>query len=427
VVGDASSDSFLCQTCCARCNQNTFKIKCVEVISAIAGNGLIRSTSGLRIDNGVAGRVLAIFMASDGNKRIRVKLGERSYDILIGRGLIQHAATFFQAAKLGKRGVVITDTTVAPLYADQLAKALNAGGITVTVVTVPAGESSKSLRQANQLLEKMPGLGLDRHSFVVGLGGGVAGDLAGFVAGTYLRGLAFVQIPTTLLAQVDSSVGGKTGVNLPQGKNLVGVFHQPQLVLADISLLTTLPERELRAGFAEVIKTAAIADARFFGWLEKNYRRVLRCEPAALTETVRRCCEIKAAVVGADEREGGRRAILNFGHTLGHALETMADYSGLLHGEAIAIGMNCAARLSVRHAGLSPAAATRIVNLCQTSGLPVRLGTAKGGPALQTAMRLDKKAIGGHLRFVLLRRLGQAVVSDAVTNTDIEEVINECR
>ena len=370
---------------------------------------------------------MAIFMASDGNKQVRVKLGERSYDIQIGRGLIKQAATFFHAAKLGNRGVVITDSTVAPLYAGKLTKALRAGGITVTVITIPAGELSKSLRQANRLLEKMPGLGLDRHSFVVGLGGGVAGDLAGFVAGTYLRGLAFVQIPTTLLAQVDSSVGGKTGVNLPQGKNLVGVFHQPRLVLADTALLATLPERELRAGFAEVIKTGAIYDTKFFSWLEKNYRRVLRREPAALAMTVRRCCEIKAAVVGTDEREGGHRAILNFGHTIGHAMEALADYAGLLHGEAIAIGMNCAARLSVRHAGLTTAAAARIVNLCQASGLPVRIGATYGLKALQSAMRLDKKAIGGRLRFVLLQRLGQAVVSDSVTDADIEEVINECR
>jgi len=373
------------------------------------------------------GEYWLLFMASDGNKRVRVKLGERSYDILIGRGLIEQLATLFAAAKLGKRGVVITDATVAPLYANKLVAALGAGGYVVEVMTVPAGELSKSLRKANRLLEQLPGVGLDRQSFVVGLGGGVAGDLAGFVAGTYLRGLAFVQVPTTLLAQVDSSVGGKTGVNLPQGKNLVGVFHQPRLVVADTETLATLPERELRAGFAEVIKTGAIYDAQFFGWLEKNYRRVMRREPAALVETVRRCCEIKAAVVSADEREGGRRAILNFGHTIGHAMEALADYTGLLHGEAIAIGMNCAAGLSVRCAGLPAAEAQRIVKLCQASGLPVRVGDGYNLTALREAMRVDKKAVGGQLRFVLLKRLGQAVVSDAVTDADIEEVVNECR
>ena len=273
----------------------------------------------------------------------------------------------------------------------------------------------------------MPGFGLDRHSFIVGLGGGVAGDLAGFVAGTYLRGLAFVQVPTTLLAQVDSSVGGKTGVNLAQGKNLVGVFHQPRLVVADTGTLATLPDRELRAGFAEAIKTGAIYDADFFKWMETNYRRVLRREPAALAETVRRCCEIKAAVVGADEREGGQRAILNFGHTIGHAMEALADYTGLLHGEAIAIGMHCAARLSVRCAGLPAADAQRIVKLCKVSGLPVRIGDDYNLAALRAAMRVDKKAVGGRLRFVLLKRLGQAVVSDAVTDAEIEEAVHECR
>lgn len=366
-------------------------------------------------------------MASDGNKQVRVKLGERSYNIRIGHGLIDQAATLFNSAKLGKRGVVITDTTVAPLYADKLLAALAAGGYSVKVVTVPAGELSKTLRQVNRLLEQMPRFGLDRQSFVVGLGGGVVGDLAGFVAGTYLRGLAFVQVPTTLLAQVDSSVGGKTGVNLPQGKNLVGVFHQPRLVIADTGTLATLPDRELRAGFAEAIKTGAIYDAKFFGWLEKNYRRVLRREPAAVAETVRRCCEIKAAVVGADEREGGRRAILNFGHTIGHAMEALADYTGLLHGEAVAIGMHCAARLSVRQAGLPNAAGQRIVRLCKASGLPVRVGDGDNLAALRSAMRLDKKAVGGCLRFVLLQRLGHAVVSDAVTDADIAEVVHECR
>ena len=366
-------------------------------------------------------------MASDGNKRVRVQLGERSYDILIGRGLIAQAATLFQRAQLGNRGVIITDATVEPLYAGKLTAALAAGGFAVKVVTVPAGESSKSLRQAHRLLEHMPGLGLDRHSFVVGLGGGVVGDLAGFVAGTYLRGLAFVQVPTTLLAQVDSSVGGKTGVNLPQGKNLVGVFHQPRLVVADTGTLATLPKRELCAGFAEVIKTGAIADAKFFGWLEKNYRRVLRREPAAVAAVVRRCCEIKAAVVRADEREGGRRAILNFGHTLGHAMEALADYTGLLHGEAVAIGMNCAVRLSVRRSKLAPADAQRVVHLCQQSGLPVRVAEGWDYAALRAAMRLDKKAVGSRLRFVLLARLGRAVLSDAVTEAEIEEVVHECR
>ena len=363
-------------------------------------------------------------MASDGNKRVRVKLGERSYDILIGRGLIEQAATYFTAAKLGKRGIIITDTTVEQLYANKLVAALEAGGFAIKLLTIPAGELSKSLRQANRLLEKMPGLGLDRHSFVVGLGGGVAGDLAGFVAGTFLRGLPFVQVPTTLLAQVDSSVGGKTGVNLPQGKNLVGVFHQPRLVLADTGTLATLPERELRAGFAEVIKTGAIYDAKFFGWLEENYRRVLRREPAALAETVRRCCEIKAAVVGADEREGGLRAILNFGHTIGHAMEALADYTGLLHGEAIAIGQVAAARLSRQQSGLSAAEAQRIQVLLERAGLPTA-ASAKGQEIerLLAAMRLDKKVSDGQVKFVLARKIGEVLWGQAVPEALIRQTL----
>ena len=268
---------------------------------------------------------------------------------------------------------------------------------------------------------------LDRKSFVVALGGGVVGDLAGFVAATYLRGIAFVQVPTSLLAMVDSSVGGKTGVNLPQGKNLVGSFHQPRLVLADIGTLSTLPARELRAGFAEVIKTAAIRDAKFFAWLEQHYRQVLALEPAAVTRVVRRCCEVKADVVSRDERESGLRAILNFGHTVGHAMEALADYHGVLHGEAVAMGMVCAAELSVKCGGLKREEAERIRRLIADSRLPIALGQGYEWRDLLAAMKLDKKASAGRLRFVLLDRLGHAVVSAAVTDRMIREVVHVCR
>jgi 3-dehydroquinate synthase len=268
---------------------------------------------------------------------------------------------------------------------------------------------------------------LDRQSFVIALGGGVVGDLAGFVAASYLRGIALVQIPTSLLAQVDSSVGGKTGVNLPQGKNLVGAFYQPKLVLADTGTLGTLPERELRSGFAELIKHGAIRDAEFFEWLEREYERVLALDPEAVAHVVRRCCEIKAEVVSTDERESGLRAILNFGHTLGHAMEALSEYVGLLHGEAISMGMCCGARLSVKRAGLSEAEATRLHDLIAASGLPTRLGTSFKLEELLATARLDKKARNGRLRFVLLKQLGGAVVSDAVTDADIVEVANVCR
>jgi 3-dehydroquinate synthase len=360
-------------------------------------------------------------------KRVRVDLGERSYDILIGGGLLSQAADYLRPLKLGKRGVIITDTNVESRYAGALREALGKGGFTVEVLSVPAGEASKSLRQANRLFEKMPSLGLDRQSFVIALGGGVVGDLAGFVAASYLRGLAFVQMPTSLMAQVDSSVGGKVGVNLPQGKNLVGAFYQPKLVLADTDTLATLPARELRSGFAEVIKHGAIRDAEFFGWLEREYKQVLSLQPEAVTRVVRRCCEIKAEVVSADERESGLRAILNFGHTLGHAMEALSDYVGLLHGEAISMGMCCSAWLSVKRAGLSEADAKRIGDLLTASSLPTRLGASFKVEELLATARLDKKARNGKLRFVLLKRLGEAVVSDAVTDADLVEVVDVCR
>jgi len=359
--------------------------------------------------------------------RVRVSLGERSYEIVIGKGLLTQAGELMETLALGKRGVILTDGNVGPLYAGKLRDSLARAGKEVTELTIPAGESSKSLRQVVRLLEKMPGLGLDRHSFIIALGGGVVGDLAGFVAATYLRGIAFVQVPTSLLAMVDSSVGGKTGVNLPQGKNLVGAFYQPRLVIADIGLLKTLPARELRSGFAEVIKTAAIRDAKFFSWLEKNHRRVLALEPAAVVRAVRHCCEIKAEVVGADERESGLRAILNFGHTIGHAMEALRDYQGLLHGEAVATGMVCAAELSVKHAGLKRAEADRLRALVAASRLPVRVGKQYAVQDLLKATRLDKKAKAGKVKFVLLPRLGAAVSSEAVTDADIEEVVHVCR
>jgi 3-dehydroquinate synthase len=378
----------------------------------------------------VAGCNRANFMDSkstDAPHRVRVELGERSYDILIGKGLLSQAAEHLRPLKLGKRGVIITDSNVESRYAGVLCDALGKGGCTAEVLSVPAGEASKSLRQANRLFEKLPSLGLDRHSFMIALGGGVVGDLAGYVAACYLRGIALVQIPTSLLAQVDSSVGGKTGVNLPQGKNLVGVFYQPKLVLADTDTLGTLPERELRSGFAEVIKHGAIRDAAFFEWLEREHRRVLALDPEAVAHVVRHCCEIKAEVVSADERESGLRAILNFGHTLGHAMEALSEYVGLLHGEAIAMGMCCAARLSIRRSGLSEGEAKRLNDLIATSGLPTQLGDSFKLEELLATARLDKKARNGKLRFVLLKRLGEAVISDAVTDADIVEVVNVCR
>jgi 3-dehydroquinate synthase len=341
--------------------------------------------------------------------------------------LLARAAEFLGPLQLGRTGVIITDSNVGPIYAGKLQGQLKAAGMDSEILTVTAGEASKSLRQASRLFEKLPGLKLDRQSFVIALGGGVVGDLAGFVAATYLRGLALVQVPTSLLAQVDSSVGGKTGVNLPQGKNLVGVFYQPRLVLADTDTLATLPERELRAGFAEVIKHGAIRDAEFFAWLERHHTAVLRREGEAVTHAVRRCCEVKAGIVSADEREAGIRMFLNFGHTIGHAMEALTEYFGLLHGEAVAMGMCCAGQLSVKRAGLPAVEATRLQALIAASGLPTRLGENYRLEQLLDAMRLDKKARAGKLQFVLLKRIGEAVVSRDVTDQDVQEVVNVCR
>ena len=360
-------------------------------------------------------------------ERVRVALGERSYNIFIGDNLLDRAAELLQPLALGKRGVIISDSNVAPRYAGRLMESLGDCDYDAALLTVPAGESSKSLNQAKRILERLPSLRLDRQSFVIALGGGVVGDLAGFVAATYLRGINFIQIPTSLLALVDSSVGGKVGVNLPQGKNLVGAFYQPRLVIADTATLRTLPKRELRSGFAEVIKYGAITDAGFFRWLERDYRQVLRLESGAVRKAVRRCCELKAKVVSADEHESGLRAILNYGHTIGHAMEALVEYEGLLHGEAVAAGMCCAACLSVKRAGLKRDEAKRLRALVKASGLPTDLAARFSATELIEAMRLDKKARAGKVRFVLLKRLGATVLSDDVTDADVEEVLNVCR
>ena len=360
-------------------------------------------------------------------KRVRVELGERSYDIVIGEGLLSQIGELLRPLKLGKHGVIITDTNVLAHYGQSMREALTAAGYAVELLDVPAGEASKSLRQANRLFERLPALGLDRQSFVIALGGGVVGDLAGFVAASYLRGMAFIQVPTTLLAQMDSSVGGKVGVNLPQGKNLVGAFYQPRLVLADTLTLNTLPDRELRAGFAEVIKHGAIYDAGFFAWLEREHGRVLKRERDAVVHAVQRCCEIKAEIVSKDERETGLRTILNFGHTIGHAMEALTDYIGLLHGEAISMGMCCAAHLSIKRSGFAKVEAERLKTLLAGSGLPTRLTEKFDVDELLAAMRLDKKVRNGKLRFVLLKRLGETIVTNIVTDADIEETLNVCR
>ncbi len=337
---------------------------------------------------------------------LQVALGERSYPIHIGEGLLDDAALFAPHLR-GGRAAVITDSNVAPLYLARVRRALEAGGAQVVAIAVPAGEDSKSWQVLDRVFDELLAARCDRETLVVALGGGVVGDLTGFAAAVYQRGVPFLQVPTTLLAQVDSSVGGKTAINHARGKNMIGAFYQPRAVIADVAALRTLPERELRAGLAEVIKHGLILDEPFTAWLEENIARLLNRDAEALGHAVRRCCEIKAEVVAVDERESGRRALLNFGHTFGHAIETGQGYGSWLHGEAVAAGMVMAAELSVR-AGMLPASdLRRVQRLIERAGLPVA-GPAMALERYLELMAVDKKATRGRVRFVLLESIGRA-------------------
>lgn len=356
---------------------------------------------------------------------VTVRLGDRSYEIKIGPGLLKELGGCCASIKLGSRCAIISDRNVAPKFAKAAQRSLQKAGFDSVLITVPAGETAKSLKMVEHCYDALAKHRLERKSFIVALGGGVVGDLAGFVAATYLRGIAFVQVPTTLLAQVDSSVGGKVGVNLKSGKNLVGAFHQPRLVLCDLDTLRTLPEREFRAGLAEVIKYGIIYDAALFERLERDLPKLLRRDPEMLSEVIARCCEIKADVVGQDETESGLRAILNFGHTIGHAIENISGYGKYLHGEAISIGQVAAAKISANLFGLSAAEAERIRALFQATGLPtqIRLTTAQRKKLL-AAMRLDKKVSGGEIKFVLAKRIGEVAWGQQVPESQINEALN---
>jgi len=327
---------------------------------------------------------------------------------LIGNGALKCLGAECAKLSLGRRCAIISDTNVWPLYGRAAEQSLARAGFEPSRILVPAGETAKSLKSVEACYAQLARHRLERKSFIVALGGGVTGDLAGFVAATYLRGIAFVQAPTTLLAQVDSSVGGKVGVNLKAGKNLVGAFHQPRLVLCDLNALKTLPAREYRAGLAEVIKYGIIYDAALFRQLEREMPRLLKRDAKILAGVIARCCEIKAEVVGQDETEGGLRAILNFGHTIGHALEAISGYGKYLHGEAIAIGQVAAAQLSRQLYGLQAEDAGRIEALFQAAGLPVQVKLNRPQLArLCAAMQLDKKVSGGEVKFVLARKIGR--------------------
>ena len=350
-------------------------------------------------------------------KPICVQAGEKTYDVNVGSGLLGEIGALIGEKLAGRACAVISDDNVAPLFADSVLASLKAIGRQPVLLTVPAGEESKTMERAATICGKMSEAGLDRSSFVVALGGGMVGDLAGFVAAIYHRGIPCVQVPTTLLAQVDSSIGGKTAVNTAAGKNLIGAWHRPALVISDIDTLATLPPREFRQGFAEIIKHAIIRDADMFEMLQHFDRKDL----AAL---IRRNVEIKAAIVAADERETtGERALLNFGHTIGHAIERAGEYRDFLHGEAISLGIVAACEISVRKAGLSEAGRDRIVRTLENFGLPTRLPADFPKEKILSAIRFDKKFSQGEVRFVLSPKIGSARLATDVAIADLETAV----
>ena len=349
---------------------------------------------------------------------VNISLGERSYPIWVGAGVLER----LPAALQGLRGLVVTDAHVDECHGDKVMGLL---GPDWGKIVLPPGESSKSASRWADLLEQIAAAKLDRQSVLVALGGGVVGDLVGFAAASYMRGIRFVQVPTSLLAMVDSSVGGKTGINLAAGKNLVGAFHQPIGVFADTDVLATLPPREFAAGMAEVVKYGVALDADFFGWLEQNAAAIQAREPGALERMVARCCELKADVVSKDEREGGLRAVLNFGHTLGHAIEKVTGFSAVLHGEAVALGMPFALAWSIEAKGFDPKDAGRVVFLLAKFGLNIAALKPKNldWRALRDAMGRDKKAQGGAVRFVLCDRLGHCGLPEEIPSADLDELL----
>ncbi|MBY0530822.1 MAG: 3-dehydroquinate synthase [Xanthobacteraceae bacterium] len=359
---------------------------------------------------------------------VRVKLGKRSYDIVIGENLLADAGRRIAKLKPGTAVAIVTDGNVAHHHLATLERSLEAAKISYRSVLLSAGEGTKNYSNLETVAEAILQSRIERGDLVVALGGGVIGDLAGFAASVVRRGVDFAQIPTTLLAQVDSSVGGKTGINSPQGKNLIGAFHQPTLVLADLKTLDTLPAREFRAGYAEVAKYGLINDAKFFEWLEKNWREVF-AGGAARAKAVATSCKAKAAIVGRDERETGERALLNLGHTFGHALEAATGYSDrLLHGEGVALGMVLAFKLSAKLKLCKPTDVTRVIKHLENAGLPVRLsqvpGSLPGPDGLLSLMAQDKKVVRGKLVFILAKGIGKAFIAKNVDTKDVREVLN---
>ena len=353
---------------------------------------------------------------------LNVDLGERSYPIYIGERLLTRAELLLPALAQ-KKVAVVTNAVVAKLYLEPLTSALHRLGVETVAIVLPDGEEYKNSETLNRVFDALLENRCERKTTVVALGGGVIGDLAGFAAAVYQRGIPYIQVPTTLLAQVDSSIGGKTAINHPLGKNMIGAFHQPKLVLADTMTLNSLPEREFSSGLAEVIKYGLIRDPEFFVWLENHMAKLVSRESAALAYAIRRSCENKAAVVAADERESGMRALLNLGHTFGHAIETGAGYGKWLHGEAVAAGTLLAARLSQRLGLIADSDTERIAGLYRHAGLPVAAPDF-GAARYRQLMGVDKKVEGGKIRFVLLKKIGEAFITGDVPENQLAALLD---
>lgn len=362
-----------------------------------------------------------------GMTQVRIELEERSYPILIGCGLLGHSETY-AALPSATQAMIVTNTTVAPLYAKALLEALRSRYPRVQTVELPDGEAYKDWKTLNLIFDALLSHACDRKTVMFALGGGVVGDMTGFAAASYMRGIPFVQVPTTLLAQVDSSVGGKTAINHPLGKNMIGAFYQPQRVVCDLDTLKTLPARELSAGLGEVIKYGPIADMEFFSWIEANIVELRDCNPVVLAHAIQRSCQIKADIVSQDERESGLRAILNFGHTFGHAIEAGLGYGQWLHGEAVGCGMVMAATLSHRMGLIDASHVDRLRQLVVKAGLPVlapRLSAQDNAGRYLELMRVDKKAEAGEIRFVVIEAAGRASVRVA-PDALVREVVDAC-
>lgn len=360
-------------------------------------------------------------------KNISINLGKRSYQIVIGQGLLAQVGALISGLKIGRKALLVTNPKVGKIYGQQVTDSLAQVGIEVIREEVPDGEQYKSLQSAEMLYDRAFTAGLDRNCAVVALGGGVVGDLAGFVAATYMRGVPFVQVPTTLLAQVDSSVGGKVAVNHPRGKNIIGAFYQPSLVISDTDTLRTLDSREVRSGLAEVIKYGIIGDVTFFNWLELNVEKILALNPNSLAYVIEQSCINKARVVEQDETEQGSRALLNLGHTVGHAIETLSGYGLYSHGEAVAVGTAVAARLAVNLGLLQTEEEPKILNLLAKAGLPITVPVELANIDIINSMYGDKKTTDGKINFIVPTAIGKAVIRKNMSEENISRAISMLR